>query len=211
MRASQPKQFLPVAGKAILHHTLEAFHRVSPTFRYIVVLPEEHIDYWKNHSSIKKIPVEQTLVAGGAERFFSVQNALQCVGSSGIVAIHDGVRPLVSKKTIRSCIEKAKDYGNAIPVLPVADSFRQVQGDHSIAIDRSSLRIVQTPQCFEINLLRRAYDTAFLPHYTDDATVVERLGIKINLVEGNNENIKITTPEDIKLAEFYLAGDRPVR
>jgi 2-C-methyl-D-erythritol 4-phosphate cytidylyltransferase len=204
MQSSQPKQFLPVAGKAILHHTIEAFHKVDPTFNYIIVLPEEYIDYWKNHSMIKKIPVKQTFVAGGKERFYSVKNALSHVGNSGIVAIHDGVRPLVSKKTIKACIEKAKDYGNAVPVLPMTDSVRQLNEQGSAPLNRELLRIVQTPQCFEINLLRRAYETEYSAEYTDDASVVERLGTKIQLVEGNRENIKITNPEDIRFAEYYL-------
>jgi len=204
MASAQPKQFLPIHGKAILHHTIEAFHKVDPTFRYVVVLPEEYIDYWKNHAAMKKIPVEQTLVAGGAERFFSVKNALKEVPKSGLVAIHDGVRPLVSKHTIRYALETAAEKGNAIPVLPVVDSVREVFGESTRPVDRSHYRLVQTPQCFDAELIHRAYAQDYYPSFTDDASVVEKLGVHINLVEGNRENIKITTSFDLKLAEVLL-------
>jgi 2-C-methyl-D-erythritol 4-phosphate cytidylyltransferase len=205
MAAAQPKQFLPVHGKAILHHTIEAFHRFDPTFQYLIVLPKEYLDFWKNHSEMKKIPVKQTLVEGGSERFFSVKNALQHVQGKGLVAIHDGVRPMVNKHTIRYCLETAREKGNAIPVLPVVDSLREVRGDQSYPMDRNRFRLVQTPQCFDVDLIKRAYQQEFDPLFTDDASVVEKLGIPIHLVEGNRENIKITTPFDLKLAEMLLS------
>lgn len=205
MAAAQPKQFLPVHGKAILHHTIEAFHRFDPTFQYLIVLPKEYLDFWKNHSEMKKIPVKQTLVEGGSERFFSVKNALQHVQGKGLVAIHDGVRPMVSKHTIRYCLETAREKGNAIPVLPVVDSLRKVQGEQSHPADRNHFRLVQTPQCFDVDLIKRAYQQDFDPLFTDDASVVEKLGVQMHLVEGNRENIKITTPFDLKLAEMLLA------
>lgn len=205
MQSQEPKQFLPLAGKAILHHTIEAFHKYDPTFKYIVALPKEYIEYWKSHSALKKVPGEQILVEGGAERFYTVKNALEHVKGPGIVLIHDGVRPLVSKQTIKNCIEKAKVFGNAVPVIPIVDSVRHVHDNGSHPVNRHHLRIVQTPQCFDIGLLKKAYDSEFLSSFTDDASVIEHFGAKIHLVDGNQENIKITTPYDMQLAEFLLA------
>lgn len=204
MAASQPKQFLPIHGKSILQHTIEAFHRFDPTFKYIVVLPKEYMEYWHHHCEMKKIPVKQTLVAGGEERFFSVKNALQQVTGNGIVAIHDGVRPMVNKHTIRYCLETAKSKGNAVPVLPIVDSIRKVNGESNSPVDRSHYRLVQTPQCFDVALIKRAYEQEYKASFTDDASVVESLGVQIHLVEGNKENIKITSPFDLQLAELLL-------
>lgn len=206
MKAGQPKQFLPIAGKTILQHTLEAFHRYDPTFKYIIVLPKESIDFWKNHSSMKKINIPHTVVEGGKERFYSVKNALNTIKGNGIVAIHDGVRPLVSKQTLKNCFEGVKKYGNAIPVINVVESIRMLDGESSVPSSRSKIRIVQTPQCFEVNRIKKAYEQEFSPEFTDDATVLEKTGEKINLVEGNRENIKITSPFDMKLAEFFMKG-----
>lgn len=206
MKAGQPKQFLPIAGKTILQHTLEAFHRYDPTFKYIIVLPKESIDFWKNHSSMKKINIPHTVVEGGKERFYSVKNALNTIKGNGIVAIHDGVRPLVSKQTLKNCFEGVKKHGNAVPVINVVESIRMLDGDCSVASSRNKIRIVQTPQCFEVNRIKKAYEQEFSPEFTDDATVLEKTGEKINLVEGNRENIKITSPFDMKLAEFFMKG-----
>lgn len=204
MKAGQPKQFLPIAGKTILQHTLEAFHRYDPTFKYIVVLPKESIDFWKNHAVMKKIKIAHTVVEGGKERFFSVKNALDTIKGNGIVAIHDGVRPLVSKQTLKNCFEGVKKFGNAIPVIHVVESIRMLDGESSTPSPRSKIRIVQTPQCFELGRIKKAYEQEFSPDFTDDATVLEKTGEKIHLVEGNRENIKITSPFDMKLAEFFM-------
>lgn len=204
MAAAQPKQFLPLNGKAILHHTLEAFHRVDPTFKYIVVLPAEHMDYWKNHCAIKKITIPHQLVEGGSERFHSVKNALSYVAGNALVLIHDGVRPLVSKQTIKNVIQTANTKQNAIPVLSIVDSVREKTNGNSIARDRNNFVTVQTPQGFHSSVIKKAYEQNFHSGFTDDATVVEALGETINLVEGNKENIKITTPADLELAAFYL-------
>lgn len=208
MASAQPKQFIPVKGKSILQHSIEAFHRFDPTFQYIVVLPEEYIDFWKSHSEMKKIPVKQILVAGGKERFFSVKNAIDHIQGNGIVAIHDGVRPMVNKHTIRYCLETAKEKGNAVPVLPLVDSLRELQGSMNHPVDRSRYRLVQTPQCFDLALIRKAYMQDYQDSFTDDASVVENMGVPIHLVEGNRENIKITTPFDLKLAELLLDEGR---
>lgn len=205
MKAAQPKQFLPLKGKAILHHTLEAFHKVDPTFKYIVVLPAEHIDYWKSHCAIKKVSIQHQVVEGGSERFHSVKNALSYVTGKSLVLIHDGVRPLVSKQTIKNVIQTAKEKGNAIPVLPVIETIREKNGSGSITRDRNQFVLVQTPQAFESTLIKKAYEQNFNSGFTDDASVVEHLGETIFMVEGNRENIKVTTPEDLKLAEFWLS------
>lgn len=204
MGAAQPKQFLPLNGKAILQHSIECFHRVDPTFKYIVVLPEQHADYWANHCRIKNYPVKHEIVFGGPERFYSVRNAVEQLKGKGIAAIHDAVRPLVSKDTIKRVLDMAAKQGNAVPVIEVEESLRKINSVSSEHVNRRDYRIVQTPQAFDIELLKHAYRQAFHPTFTDDASVVEASGVKINLVEGNRENIKITHPKDIKLAEFYL-------
>jgi 2-C-methyl-D-erythritol 4-phosphate cytidylyltransferase len=204
MMAAQPKQFLPLKGKSILQHSIEAFHKVDPTYKYIIVLPEEHIGYWQNHCEIKKISIAHKVVKGGSERFNSVKNALNNVPDDALVLIHDGVRPLVSKQTIKRVIEKASKEGNAVPVLPMIESVRKVSGKNSEGVDRSLLFTVQTPQGFSAELIKRAYQTPYDISFTDDASVVERMGVNIHTVEGNRENIKITDAFDLKLAEFYL-------
>lgn len=203
MQAGQPKQFLPLHGKTILQHTLEAFHSFDPTFKYVVVLPESSIDFWNSHVKIKKISIPHTVVEGGKERFHSVRNALATLNGKGMVAIHDAVRPFVSKQTLKNCFEGVKKNGNAIPVVEVSDSIRIVTALGSDAVNRSLVRRVQTPQCFLLPDIKKAYEQDYNPKFTDDASVAESMGMKINLVEGNLENIKITTPFDMQLAEVF--------
>lgn len=206
MAAAQPKQFLPLKGKSILQHSIEAFHKVDPTYKYIIVLPEEHIGYWQNHCEIKKFSIAHKVVKGGSERFNSVKNALSNVPDDALVLIHDGVRPLVSKQTIKRVIEKATKEGNAVPVLPMIESVRKVSDKNSEAVDRTLLNTVQTPQGFKAEIIKKAYQVNYDISYTDDASVVEKAGINIHTVEGNRENIKITDAFDLKLAEFFLDG-----
>jgi len=203
MKAGQPKQFLPINGKTILLHTLEAFHRFDPTFKYVVVLPESSIDFWKSHVKIKKITIPHTVVAGGKERFHSVKNALATLSGKGVVAIHDAVRPFVSRQTLKNCFEGVKKAGNAVPVVEVSDSIRIVTSSGSEMINRALVKRVQTPQCFLLPELKKAYEQDYNAKFTDDASVAEAMGMKINLVPGNDENIKITTPFDMKLAEIF--------
>lgn len=203
MQAGQPKQFLPLNGKTILQHTLEAFHAFDPTFKYVVVLPESSIDFWKSHVKIKKISIPHTIVEGGKERFHSVRNALASINGKGMVAIHDAVRPFVSKQTLKNCFEGVKKFGTAIPVIEVSDSIRIVTANGSDTVNRSLVKRVQTPQCFLLPEIKKAYEQEYNPKFTDDASVAEGIGMKINLVEGNPENIKITTPFDMELAEVF--------
>jgi 2-C-methyl-D-erythritol 4-phosphate cytidylyltransferase len=202
-----PKQFLELAGKPILMHTIEKFYNTFPELKIILALPENQFDYWEEFCykyGFTKIPHQ--IVAGGKTRFDSVKNALKLVAENGIVAIHDGVRPLVSATTIKNCFEQAELNGTAIPIVDVVDSLRFVskQENTNKAVARSCYKSVQTPQCFTSEIILKAYQQAFDETFTDDASVVEKLGYQINLVEGNIENIKITTVIDIALAEILL-------
>lgn len=204
MNAGQPKQFIPIKGKTILQHTLETFHRFDPTFKYTLVLPESSIEFWKNHVKIKKINIEHEIISGGEQRFDSVKNALQSISGNGMVMVHDAVRPFVSKQTLKNCLEGLKKYGNAVPAIEVSDSVRVLTANGSESINRTMVRRIQAPQCFLLKDLKKAYEQNYNSKFTDDASVAESVGIKINLVEGNPENIKITTPFDLKLAEFFV-------
>jgi len=209
MGAKTPKQFLELNGKPILIHTLEKFKTTFPTIEIIVALPENQIEFWEGIFHTYKLPkVRHQIVKGGKTRFHSVQNALKLVKEESVVAIHDGVRPLVSSETIKRCFAQAEERGNAIPVVEVVDSLRHYskQEKTNEAVSRSCYKIVQTPQCFTSELILSAYEQDFDKLFTDDATVVEKLGETINLVPGNRENIKITTAEDIFIAEAFIKG-----
>lgn len=202
-----PKQFLELAGKPILMHTIEKFYNTFPELKIILALPENQFDYWEElcyKYGFTKIPHQ--IVAGGKTRFDSVKNALKLITENGIVAIHDGVRPLVSAITIKKCFEQAEQSGTAIPVVDVVDSLRFVskQENTNKAVTRSCYKSVQTPQCFKTEIILKAYQQDFDESFTDDASVVEKLGFQINLVEGNIENIKITTVIDIALVEVFI-------
>lgn len=202
-----PKQFLELAGKPVLMHTIEKFYNTFPQLKIILALPENQFDLWGElcfKYSFNKIPYQ--IVAGGKTRFDSVKNALALVKENGVVAIHDGVRPLVSSATITNCFKQAEQSGTAVPVVDVVDSLRFVsnQEDTNKAVTRSCYKSVQTPQCFNSEIILKAYLQNFDKTFTDDASVVEKLGYKINLVEGNIENIKITSPVDIVLAEVLF-------
>jgi len=204
MNANIPKQFLELQGKPILMHTIEAFNRFDKTMQIILVLPETQIDYWITLCKKHDFAVLHNIVVGGQTRFNSVQNGLKLVQSPSLVAVHDGVRPLVSSSTIVRCFNAAEKYDAAIPVIDLIDSIRQVNEDESLSVDRTKYKLVQTPQVFDAELLKKAYEQEFSALFTDDASVVEALGTKIHLVEGNRENIKITTEIDLKMAETFL-------
>lgn len=206
-----PKQFIELNHKPILIHTLERFHAFDPSLNIIVVLHPNYVDYWVDLTRTLNLNVPHQVVAGGEERFHSVKNGLAAIAvNSGIVGIHDAVRPLVSKKTFETSYNEARINGTAVPVLPINDSLRLVDHGQSQIADRSKFRLVQTPQCFELQLLRQAFNQAYHPSFTDDASVVESLGVRLHLVEGNRENIKITTPEDLRMAKAFLAIDKSV-
>ena len=195
-----PKQFLELAGKPVLMHSIERFRRFDNTIGIIVVIPENQFVLWENLREKHSFSVSHTLVKGGSSRFFSVKNGLQEVEDNAIVAIHDGVRPLVSTNTIIRCFRAAEEFGNGIPVINMSDSVRMITEQGNIPVNRHSLRIIQTPQVFNARLIKKAYLRDFSPEITDDAMLLEKTGEMIHLVEGNRENIKITNPEDLVIA-----------
>lgn len=204
MKSVVPKQFLELAGRPILMHTLERFVAFDPAIKIILVLPEAHQSTWKELCVLHAFTLKHSVVNGGETRFHSVKNGLNTISGDGIVAVHDGVRPLVSITTIRRCFEEAKKKGNAIPCIPVHETVRQIEGDSSKLVDRSALRLIQTPQVFEIRLLQQAFNQEYQSIFTDDASVIENKGENIHLVEGSRENIKITEPADLILAKSII-------
>ena len=199
-----PKQLLELCGKPILMHTIQVFHDFDPESRIILVLPEDQQQFWKELCMKHSFSIFHRVISGGKTRFHSVKNGLSQIDGEGIVFIHDGVRPLVSQETIEKCNQMAQKNGNAIPVLSVNESLRKQEGDQNISVDRSQYFSVQTPQTFRSGQILEAYKQDFDPAVTDDASVAEKAGFPIFMVEGNRENIKITTPIDLIVAEALL-------
>ena len=206
MGGELPKQFLLVSGKPILMHTVESFARVGEDFKFILVLPEAHFSTWNALVEEYNFTIPVTLVSGGAERFFSVKNALAHVPEGALVAVHDGVRPFASKETINEAFTLASEKGAAVPVIDEVDSLRRVLSGASQAVNRAEYKRVQTPQVFKSTILKNAYNQEFSCAFTDDASVVESIGHSITLTTGNVENIKITTPHELLLAEALING-----
>ena len=204
MGAEIPKQYLELAGKPVLMHTLERFKTFNESIEIITVLPENQLRYWADIQNKYSFSIPHTLVKGGSARFFSVRNGLKFVDAPGLVAIHDGVRPFVSIDTIKRCFETAEKLGNAVPVIPPSDTLRILSEKGNAPLNRLLVRQVQTPQVFRADIIKQAYLQDYLPELTDDATVLEKTGVKINLVEGNRENIKITTPEDLVISTALI-------
>ena len=199
-----PKQLLELCGKPILMHTIQVFHDFDPKSKIILVLPEYQQQFWKELCMKHSFSIFHRIISGGKTRFHSVKNGLSQIDGEGIVFIHDGVRPLVSQETIEKCNQMAQKNGNAIPVLSVNESLRKQEGDQNISVDRSQYFSVQTPQTFRSDQILKAYEQDFDPAYTDDASVAEKAGFPIFMVEGNRENIKITTPIDLVIAGALL-------
>jgi len=202
-----PKQFLELAGKPVLMHTMESFYDFDSECVLIVVLPERHREYWAGLCLKHSFSLRHQVAVGGSTRFQSVKNGLKMIEGEGIVFIHDGVRPLVSPQTIERCSRMAQKNGNAIPVLPVNDSLRRKKGPQSISVDRTLYLSVQTPQTFRCEQILQAYKQDYDSTLTDDASVAEKAGFPIFMVEGNPENIKITTPVDLIFAEAILGRE----
>lgn len=201
---SIPKQFLIVGGKPLLVRAINTFAEALPAAEIVVVLPEEHIEFWKNLAARFEVAPHRC-VAGGRERFHSVKAGISALREdTGLIAIHDGARALASKKLVIRAVQTAIESGSAIPAIAPVDSMRIVSGEESHPIDRSTLRIIQTPQIFNAEILRKAYETDYIASFTDDASVVEYAGHKVTLCEGERSNIKITTVEDIAIAESFL-------
>lgn len=204
MGSTVPKQFLELGGKPVLIHTLEKFHTFAPTAQLLITLPSEWRGYWKELLVKYNCSIPHQLVDGGEERYHSIKNALKmCSGK--YVAIHDGVRPLVSEATLKRCFDAVKINGQVIPVIPLKESIRKLTQDSSHSEDRSLFRLVQTPQCFLKEVLEKAYQIGYHTKITDDAGLVEEAGYKIHLVDGNEENIKITTAFDLEIVNLLLA------
>ena len=202
-----PKQFLPIGGKPVLMRTIEVFRQAYPDIHIILVLPSSQQEYWQQLCREYAFGVPFRIADGGETRFHSVSNGLKLVpdDAEGIVGVHDGVRPFVSVETIRRCYDEAVERGAVVPVVSVFETVRQLREDGtSVTVPRDAYKLVQTPQTFRVSLLKEAYRQPYIPAFTDDASVVEALGKPVHLVEGNRENIKITTPADIRFADGLL-------
>jgi len=204
MKSAIPKQFLLLEGKPLLMHTIERFHSFDNDIEIILVLPSEHHSLWRGLVREYSFEISHKIVSGGEERFHSVRAGLACVTEESLVAVHDGVRPLVSHDTIWRCFADAEEFGTAVPFIEPVDSVRIMSGDASRPCLRNEVRLIQTPQVFRSSLIFSAYDHDYDPSCTDDATVAEASGIKVHLTHGNKENIKITTPEDLTVAHALI-------
>jgi 2-C-methyl-D-erythritol 4-phosphate cytidylyltransferase len=207
MRTDIPKQFLLLREKPVLMHTIEAFYNYDPYIRIILVLSEEQADYWKLLCEKYQFTIEHQIAYGGETRFHSVKNGLQLIiDEDSLVAIHDGVRPLVTQKIISNAFETAERGKSAYPVIPVSDTLRRLlPNDKNRLVDRSKFFLVQTPQVFSSKMIIRAYHTDYSPEFTDDVSVAEkRKSCKAIMIKGSRENIKITTPVDLAIAEAIL-------
>lgn len=200
-----PKQFLPIGGKPVLMRTLERFREYSEALQIILVLPKDQQDYWKELCKEYNFNVEYILADGGQTRFHSVQHGLAFIpdDAEGVVGVHDGVRPFPSIDVIKRCYETAREAKAVVPVVPVVETIRKI-GITSHTVPRNDYRLVQTPQTFDIQLLKAANQQPYKDDFTDDASVVESYGQTITLVDGNRENIKITTPFDLKIASLLV-------
>ena len=203
MQQELPKQFIKVAGKPILMLTIEQFYSYNPSIRLIVVLPKEQLDTWRSLCKEHNFTVFHMTVPGGATRFESVKNGLGAVMGDGLIAVHDGVRPFIQPETIKAAFVAAENYGSGVVAVSSKDSIRELTAEGSIAVPRTNYKLVQTPQVFQASILKKAYEQPEQVYFTDDASVVESIGEKITLVEGSYRNIKITTPEDLILAEAF--------
>ena len=204
MGAEVTKQFLELAGRPVLMHTIERFKAFSESIEIITVLPENQLRHWIELQNKYSFIIAQTIVKGGATRYHSVRNGLKFVQAPGLVAIHDGVRPFVSIDTIQRCFSVAEQLGNAIPSISPVESLRIVTETGNSPVNRLHVKQIQTPQVFRAELIKKAYLQDYKPEYSDDATVLEDTGEKINLIEGNRENIKITNPEDLLISNALL-------
>ena len=207
MGGALPKQFMMLDNEPILARSINRMHEALPAAEIVVVLPEEHVELWKNIAARFDV-ARHKIALGGKERFHSVKNGLEALSDEVcIIGIHDAVRPLASKKLVIKLFLEAENNTAVIPVVAPIDSYRIVEGDDSRIIDRSALRMVQTPQVFQAEALRKAYEQPFSTTFTDDASVMEAAGHKVTLVEGERENIKITTPSDMLIAEAIINAE----
>lgn len=205
MRSAIPKQFVELKGKPVLMHTIEKFISAIPDITIVVVLAKQLKEDWEKLCERHNFKTPCILVEGGETRYHSVKNGLELVPMACVVGIHDAARPLVSKQTILNAFGTAEVAGNASPAIPLNDSIRFLKGKDNCAVDRTHYSIIQTPQCFHSDLIKKAFSKEYKPEFTDDASVLEAFGEKINLIEGNRENIKITTEQDLIVAEALMS------
>lgn len=207
MNSPVPKQFLKLDGKPIILHSINKFLDTDPNIEIILVLPQDYLKFWDALCAEFMFHKPIKIAHSGESRFHSVKNGLELVTEESVVAIHDAVRPLVSSKTILATFKAAEMYGNAVPAIPINDSIRQIESTRTIAVDRSRYCATQTPQCFRSDIIKKAYLQEYHYTFTDDAMVVESMGEQIRLVDGNPENIKITSPKDLLIAEVLLKAE----
>ena len=208
MHSAVPKQFLLLNGLPVLMHTINTFHNCQAQPQIIVVLPADSHDYWNELCKTHQFNIVHELISGGETRFHSVKNGLSLINDEhSIVAVHDAVRPLINKEVIDESYECAAQYGNAIVAIKSRDSVRQIKDNRSISLVRDEIYLIQTPQTFQVEQLKFAYQQPYRANFTDDASVVEQTGVNINLISGSYQNIKITFPEDIAIAEFLLKNN----
>jgi 2-C-methyl-D-erythritol 4-phosphate cytidylyltransferase len=206
MKSQVPKQFMLLAGVPVLMHTMNVFYRYDKGMRIILVLPVDQFAAWKDLCEANDFKIGHEMVAGGETRFHSIQKNLDCIPEQCLVAVHDGVRPLVSRDTIHRCFTAAAENGNAVPCVQIPETMRRIEEHTNRPADRAKYRLIQTPQVFAGSILKEAYRQGYQPGFTDDAGVVESCGYNIHLVDGNPENIKITLKQDFGIAEFLLRG-----
>jgi 2-C-methyl-D-erythritol 4-phosphate cytidylyltransferase len=204
MKSQVPKQFMLLKGHPVLMHTINRFHRYDAGMRIVLVLPADQIDTWKDLCKKNDFTVPHEIVTGGETRFHSIRKNLDRIPEQCLVAVHDGVRPLVSLETIHRCFRAAEENGNAVPCVEIPETLRNIDEHGSRPVDRTKYRLIQTPKVFTGGILKEAYQQEYQQCFTDDASVVESRGHKIHLVEGNHENIKITLQQDLGIAEFLL-------
>ncbi len=205
MKNDIPKQFVTLKGIPLLMYSIKQFYSAIPSISIIVVLPKAKMEAWKTLCNEHAFNIPHKIADGGPERFHSVKNALLYVKADGIVAIHDGARPLVSTKLIKKTFELTAKYDNAVPAISIKDSLRIVDAALNKQIDRKIIKSIQTPQCFMSSAILKAYRQAYSEEFTDDASVYEKDGNSINLIEGDTKNIKITYPEDLIIAEALIS------
>lgn len=204
MKSQVPKQFLLLNGRPVLMHTIDRFYRYETGIRIIVVLPGDQITTWRELCEIHDFKIKHEILTGGETRFHSVQKNLDSIPEQSLVAVHDGVRPLVSMDTIHRCFVTAGETGNAIPCVEIPETMRIMDEHGNRPADRTKFRLIQTPQVFKSSLLKESYRQEYSPRFTDDASVLESRGYTINLVDGNPENLKITLNKDLGIAEFLM-------
>jgi len=204
MQTETPKQFLLLNNLPVLMHTIKAFAVSEFQPKILVVLNQEQHSYWNKLCLEFNFNIPHVVISGGKERFHSVKNAIETINEESVISIHDAVRPIVSKDLIDRSFQYALENGNAITAIKPIDSIRKKTGDETEAVNRADFYLVQTPQVFKSDLVKNAYNLPFMDSFTDDASVIEEIGVKVNLIEGERNNIKITYPADLEIAEWFL-------